>query len=75
MLGDCWFLASAAALAEIPERIEKIFTNSGYPKEGIFEMTFFHKNMPKKQVIDDRLPVFKRSDNKLILINSRASPN
>jgi len=26
-LGDCWFMASAAAIAETPERIMKIFTN------------------------------------------------
>ena len=25
MLGDCWFLAAASALAEYPERIRKIF--------------------------------------------------
>jgi hypothetical protein len=35
-LGDCWFLASAAALAEYPERIMKIFSNKEYSKEGIF---------------------------------------
>lgn len=35
-LGDCWFLASAAGIAEYPARIEKIFTNKDYSKEGIF---------------------------------------
>jgi len=36
MLGDCWFLASAAALAEHPDRIKKIFTNKKYDSAGIF---------------------------------------
>jgi len=27
MLGDCWFLAAVGALAEHPERIQKLFTN------------------------------------------------
>ena len=35
-LGDCWFLASAAAIAEYPERIKKIFTNTEYDSAGIF---------------------------------------
>ena len=35
-LGDCWFLASAAALAEYPERIKRIFKNTQYSAEGIF---------------------------------------
>ena len=35
-LGDCWFLAAASALAEHPERIHKIFTNTDYSEEGIY---------------------------------------
>ena len=35
-LGDCWFLASAAALAEYPDRINRIFKNAEYSAEGIF---------------------------------------
>jgi len=36
ILGDCWFLASTAALAENANRIEQIFTNSEYDSAGIF---------------------------------------
>ena len=35
-LGDCWFLAAAASLAEKPDRIRKLFTNDGYSEEGIY---------------------------------------
>jgi hypothetical protein len=56
-LGDCWFLAAAAAIAEHPERIKKIFTNKDYSAEGIFELTFHKKGKPVKEVVDDRLPV------------------
>ena len=38
LLGDCWMLASAAALAEYPERIMKIFTNTEYDSAGIFQV-------------------------------------
>jgi len=56
-LGTCWFLASAAALAEKPDRIKKIFTNKGYDSAGIFEVTFYHMTTPTKVVVDDRLPI------------------
>ena len=36
-LGDCWFLAAASALAEFPDRIKKIFTNTGYSNVGVFQ--------------------------------------
>ena len=29
VLGDCWFLSAASALAEHPARIEKLFSNRG----------------------------------------------
>jgi len=57
-LGDCWFLASAAAISEHPARIKKIFTNKQYPqKRGVFEVTLYIKGKPTKVVIDDKLPV------------------
>jgi len=36
MLGDCWFLAVAASLAEYPDRIQKLFVNTKYSREGVF---------------------------------------
>jgi hypothetical protein len=35
-LGDCWFLSTAAALAEHPDRIKNMFRNSEYPENGAF---------------------------------------
>jgi len=40
-LGDCWFLSSGASLAEFPERIEKIFTNTEISEEGIYELNLY----------------------------------
>lgn len=61
-LGDCWFLAAAAALAEFPERIQKIFSNKSYPQNGLFQLTMYHIGQPKHIVIDDRLPVTEGRD-------------
>lgn len=70
MLGDCWFLAAAAALAEFPDRVKKIFTNKDYSKEGIFEVVFNVKGEEVKLQVDDRIPV---SENRKP-VNSRQSP-
>lgn len=56
-LGDCWFLAAAAALAEYPERITRIFKNTEYSAEGIFQVRFWKSGRPVWQVVDDRIPV------------------
>lgn len=55
-------LASAAALAEKPERIKKLFTNRSYSKAGIFELTFYHMGHPMKEVVDDRIPINEGKD-------------
>ena len=56
-LGDCWFLAACAALAEVPERIESVFVNKEYSKAGIFRTKFWVKNEWHYINVDDRLPV------------------
>lgn len=55
-LGDCWFLASAAALAEEPGRITRLFNNRGYNKHGAFRLKFFVKDKWYWVNVDDRLP-------------------
>jgi len=52
-LGDCWYLAAIAALAERPERIKKLFKNTKYSEEGIFDLNFFVGGKPTTLVIDD----------------------
>ena len=61
-LGDCWFLASASALAEHPDRIKNIFTNRKYDSAGIFQVTFYMAGEPVKITVDDRLPITEGKD-------------
>jgi hypothetical protein len=56
-IGDCWFIAAAAAIAENPERIQKIFVNQGFTTSGIFRFRMFYKGFTKAFNIDDRLGV------------------
>ena len=53
-LGDCWFMAAASAVAEYPQRIKNVFTNTAYTKSGIFQFEMFFKGMKKLINIDDR---------------------
>ena len=58
-LGDCWFLAAASAIAEQPERIERIIWNKEYNKQGAFRCYFWIKNGWYGVNIDDRIPTKK----------------
>jgi hypothetical protein len=53
-LGDCWFLASAAALAEYPDRIMDLFTNTEYSASGAFQVKFYRMTEPVHITVDDR---------------------
>lgn len=57
ILGDCWMLASASSLAENPERIMNIFSNTEYDSAGIFQVKFFHMGEWIKISVDDRVPI------------------
>ena len=56
-IGDCWFLAAISAVAEQPERIERIFVNKEYSKAGIFRTRWWIKDQWYYINVDDRLPI------------------
>lgn len=57
-IGDCWALAAMSALAEVPERIERIFWNTEYDANGAFRIYFFLNSEWVAVNIDDRLPMY-----------------
>lgn len=61
-LGDCWFLSTCAAIAENGDRIKKIFTNTEYPANGMFQLKFHVNGAEQLVVIDDRLAVTEGKD-------------
>lgn len=57
-LGDCWFLSSATALAQYPQRIHDIFGDTQeYNENGAFNMQFYVRGEPVYVHIDDRIPM------------------
>eukprot|EP00088_Acartia_fossae_P017789 TRINITY_DN20190_c0_g1_i4.p1 TRINITY_DN20190_c0_g1~~TRINITY_DN20190_c0_g1_i4.p1 ORF type:complete len:1092 (+),score=254.97 TRINITY_DN20190_c0_g1_i4:65-3340(+) len=75
-IGDCWFLASLAILAENREQFKRVVpdlkTNpQDCFRDGIFRFRFYSFNKWTEVVIDDRLPT---RNGKLIYLKSR-NPN
>ena len=61
-IGNCWFIAAASALAEVPERLESLFINpddgatNGISENGIYSVRFYALMEPIVVTIDDRAP-------------------
>lgn len=58
-LGGCWFLAAAAALAEKPERIKKMFRNTEYNPNNLYQTKWYVGGSRVSVIVDDKLPVNK----------------
>eukprot|EP00435_Cladocopium_sp_Y103_P021928 s2105_g5.t1 len=55
-LGDCWFLAALAAVAEDPDLIRRLFGDTKVNKHGVYEIKCFKNGRPTSIVVDDFLP-------------------
>ena len=54
--GDCYFLSSLSALAEYPERIEKIFLTKEINEAGCYAVSLFVNGERRTVVVDDYFP-------------------
>lgn len=59
VIGNCWFLAAASAIAEKPERMEKIFLNNSVEmnKNGIYAVNLYALGVKHTVIVDDYLPL------------------
>lgn len=46
-------------MAEHPDRVRTLFTNTEYPDNGAFKLNFFQRGEPVSVVVDDSLPLSK----------------
>ena len=67
VLGNCWFLAAASAIAEVPNRMEKVFLDPqrDLNKNGGYGIRFYTLGVPHTLIIDDMVPLYDRGDGKL----------
>lgn len=63
-IGNCWFLAGASAIAEIPGRLEKVFLNhsNDLNDAGIYGVNFYTLGVPHTVIVDDFLPLVPWGD-------------
>lgn len=63
-IGNCWFIAAVAALAEFPGRAEKLFLNleKKASPNGIYGMNIYTLGMPTTVIVDDWLPLWRVED-------------
>ena len=64
LLGNCWFLASASAIAEKPSRMEQVFLNldTELNDAGIYGVNLIGLGVPYTVIVDDRIPTIKRQE-------------
>ena len=45
-IGNCWYLAAAAALAEYPDRLDRVVENANFNEAGIYAFHFYALGVP-----------------------------
>jgi hypothetical protein len=55
-VGDCYYLAGIASIAEVPSRIEKILATPNANKAGIYGLNVWVRSIPTLIFVDDMLP-------------------
>ena len=63
VIGDCWFMVAASALAEKPKRLEKIFLNvdahepASLNRDGFYAISLYTLGVKHTIMVDDYLPL------------------
>ena len=54
-IGNCWFMAAASAIAEVPGRLESVFlnTDNALNDQGIYAVNLYALGVPHTVVVDD----------------------
>lgn len=67
-------MSAAAAIAEFPNKLEKIFlnTDNALNKQGIYALNFFMLGVPHTVIIDDYLPLKKATGKTLFAHPSKS---
>ena len=55
-IGNCWFLAAASAVAEIPQRFEVHWLTKEFNEAGIYALNMYQLGVPITVLVDDWVP-------------------
>jgi len=69
-IGNCWYIAAAAALAEFPDRLDKVVENAHLENSstndlndvGIYAFNMYAVGVPITIIVDDYLPLVETTD-------------
>ena len=61
LLNDPWVLGSAAALAEEPDLVKRLFKQQDYPADGRFDVQLYYRGKPYVVTVDDQLPLYREN--------------
>jgi calpain-15 len=61
IISDCYFLSSLTNLCKFPELILNLFKTKDINHEGCYEIYFFIDGIKQIVIIDDYLPIFKKT--------------
>lgn len=59
LLGDCYFLSTLSVLAEVPDRVKKIFVTQGPNDEGVYAVKISHNGEFKEVTVSDSFPCYQ----------------
>lgn len=65
MLGDCYFVAALASLAEWPNRVEKIFASTVSNEKQVFGINLYKDGIFQTIIVDNYFPTFNRNVNRV----------
>ena len=57
-LGNCWFLASIASVAENPSLIKRLFITKEYNEQGLYQLRICKNGEWLKVTVDDYIPCY-----------------
>lgn len=69
-VGDCYFLAVIASMAEKGDRIRELFYTKKANKAGVYMMTFYVNGKKTPVVVDDYVPVDQNG--RLVMANTKS---
>jgi len=55
-VGDCWFMASVACLAEFPELVRDLFVQSEVSEFGVYQVHLYKNGLKMTYTLDDLFP-------------------
>ena len=74
-IGNCWFMSALSAIAEKPNRVEKMFLNKSdaIEEKGVYGINMYALGVPHTVLVDDYIPIRKDKHGRLSNLFARST--